>query len=266
MGHRLLPFSVLSTVYSRLLTQSKHGPSLLSKIREEEALATQQPFHARTVQTLATSVQREIERRIMTGELTAGERLSEVALAQSLGVSRGPVREAMRSLAAAGLVELNANRSVVVRRLGIDDALDLYDLRGVIFGLACEHAAERANKGDLERLATILDDCEQAAEAGDNEAYYRLNLAFHEALLETSRSQRLQAIYAGAVKETHLFRRRGLAIAHNMTASCVEHRAILDALSARDRSAAFAVGRAHVAGGRERFRQSLGERMETAPA
>ena len=74
-------------------------------------------FDARNIQTLTGAVQQEIERRILTGEIAAGARLSEVALATSLGVSRGPIREALRGLAEAGLVDSIANRGVVVRKI-----------------------------------------------------------------------------------------------------------------------------------------------------
>lgn len=223
-------------------------------------------FHASTVQTLATSVQREIERQILAGEVSAGERLSEVALARRYGVSRGPVREAMRGLEAAGLVELVANRGVVVRKLDVEEALDLYDLRSVVFGLACERAAMRTSADALNRLRALIDAGDEAATTGDREAYYSRNLEFHDAVLEIAGSDRLRATYAGIVKETHLFRRRGLAIAHNMAASVHEHRDIAEAIIARDAPKAFACGRAHVESGRDRFRESLGEISEPTPA
>lgn len=98
---------------------------------------TREPFHARKVETLAVSVQREIERQILSGELKAGQRLSESALAESLGLSRGPVREAMRGLKEVGLVDLIPNKGVVIREISVEEAAELYDLRASLFGFVC---------------------------------------------------------------------------------------------------------------------------------
>ena len=114
-------------------------------------------FDVRNVQTLGSAVRREIERRILTGEIQAGARLSEVALAEELGVSRGPVREAMRGLIEAGLVDSIANRGVVVRKIGVEEALDLYELRGVLLGFACETLARRRTGDQIARLEKALE-------------------------------------------------------------------------------------------------------------
>jgi DNA-binding GntR family transcriptional regulator len=214
-------------------------------------------FDARNIQTLTGAVQQEIERRILTGEIGAGERLSEVALAASLGVSRGPVREAMRGLMQAGLVDGIANRGVVVRRIGLEEALDLYDLRAVIFGFACETLARRRTQAQLAALEEALREMGAALEAGDKERYYQLNIAFHAHILALSGNRRARATYESVVKEMHLFRRRGLSRVGNIAASLAEHRTIVAAIGAGDAEAAFGAGRTHVRHGRERFVASL---------
>src|SRR5262245_432277 len=79
--------------------------------------------------SLATVIQEKIERMILEGELVAGQHLNELALAQSLGVSRSPVREACRKLEQAGLVEIINNRGMFVRRVDLQQALDIYAIR-----------------------------------------------------------------------------------------------------------------------------------------
>ena len=93
--------------------------------------------------SLATLVQQEIERLILDGDLKAGERLNENALAARLGVSRGPIREATRGLEKAGLVKLVVNRGAFVREIGLAEASEIYDLRALMFGLACQRVAAR---------------------------------------------------------------------------------------------------------------------------
>lgn len=218
-------------------------------------------FDARNIQTLTSAVQREVERRILTGEIEAGARLSEAALAEELGVSRGPVREAMRGLVQAGLVDSIANRGIVVRKIGLDEALDLYALRGAIFGLACEALARRRTPEQLLALEADLDAMEQAVLTGEKDLYYRLNIGFHARILEFSGNRRARSTYEGVVKEMHLFRRRALSRIDSIESSLGEHRAILTAIRAQNADAAFAAGRRHCRRGCERFRASLDQEL-----
>jgi DNA-binding GntR family transcriptional regulator len=221
------------------------------------AVVAAERFDARNIQTLTSAVRREVERRILTGEIEAGARMSEAALADDLGVSRGPVREAMRGLIEAGLVQSIANRGVVVRKIGLDEAIDLYDLRGAIFGFACETLAHRHTTPQRAALEGALERMAQAIAAGDKELYYQLNLAFHAEILEFCGNRRARSTYEAVVKEMHLFRRRGLSRVGNLEASLAEHRTILDAIGAGDGEAAFRAGREHVRHGRDRFVASL---------
>ena len=221
------------------------------------SLADQKPFHASNVQTLTVLVQREIERRILTGELPAGERLSESALAADMGVSRGPVREAMRGLQQAGLVDIVANKGVVVRKIGYDEAVDLYDLRGSLFGFICETLARRRTDEQCKILKDKLDGMSAAIHADDKEAYFRTNLEFHAAIVEFCGNSRARAVYEGIAKEMHLFRRRGLSRIENMEASMLEHEAIAAAIIAGRPEAARKAGVSHLRKGRDRFLATL---------
>lgn len=214
-------------------------------------------FHARQLPTRANAVQQEIERQIVAGELAAGAKLSEAVVAESLGVSRGPVREAIRSLAETGLVDLAANKGAVVRSMEPAEAMGLYDLRGVVFALACEQVAvaeEASVMAELDRCHAAM---VEAAKAGDSAAYYDLNIAFHDAIMSAYDSPQARSIYAALVKQLHLCRRRGLAIPENKQASLCEHVAIIEAIRAGDPGSAFNAGRRHVANGRERFAKTL---------
>lgn len=226
-------------------------------------LEDQQPFHASTVQSLTVLVQREIERQILKGQLQAGERLSESALAQAMGVSRGPVREAMRGLQQAGLVDIVANKGVVVRKIGYEEAVDLYDLRGTLFGFMCETLARRRTEAQCADLRRRLDDMADAIRVDDKDWYYRLNIEFHAAVVEYCGNRRARAVYESIVKEMHLFRRRGLSLVANMEASMHEHAAIVDAIVAGTPEAARLAGTRHLRNGRDRFLASLDREPET---
>ncbi|MEM9781135.1 MAG: GntR family transcriptional regulator [Pseudomonadota bacterium] len=208
-------------------------------------------------ETLAETVCHEIQDLIVSGEIAAGDKLNELSLAGRLDVSRGTVREAVRSLAQSGLIELVSNRGAFVRRISDDEVRDLYDLRGAIFALACARVArQQAAAPDPDLVASLNDNLAamRTAHAEDDKAaYYRLNIAFHALLMRAAGNSRARAIYDGLVKEMHLFRRRGLSFATNIARSIDEHTAIVDAVSAGDEEAARAAGQRHIECGQARF-------------
>jgi DNA-binding GntR family transcriptional regulator len=203
--------------------------------------------------SLTTLVQDEIERLILSGEIKAGERLNENALATRLGVSRGPVREAARGLEKAGLVRVIVNRGAFVRQISTDEAAELYDLRAALFGMACGRVALARRREHHDVLSDLVARMERAQRGRDAAAYYPLNLEFHQALLRFSGSARLEAMYGGLVKEAHLFRRHALSRAPNMRESNTEHRALLVAIVAGRAAEARRLGEQHVISGKRRF-------------
>ena len=211
------------------------------------------PFHATQIPSLTTAVQGEIERRILTGEIEAGERLSESALAEDFGVSRGPVREATRGLMQAGLVDIIANKGVVVRKIGMDEAKDLYDLRTTIFGYVCELLADRYNPEFCVALRDDMERMEEAVIDGDRETYYQHNVSFHSSIVEFAGNARARMVYESIAKEMHLYRRRGLSIVENMEQSLDEHRKIFEAIEEGDGDRARLAGVTHVRNGKARF-------------
>jgi len=204
--------------------------------------------------SLSSLVAQEIERMILSGALPAGERLNEQHLAARLGVSRGPVREAVRGLEKAGLVVAVRNQGSFVRQVSGEEALELYDLRAVLTGLACARLAEGATPGQLAALRDLVARMDAARKAGDAPAYYAANLDFHAALLAHGAGPRARRLYEELGNELHLFRRRALVEPENMRESNAEHAEILRAIAARDAAAARAAGEAHIAGGKRRFR------------
>ncbi|MEM1430409.1 MAG: GntR family transcriptional regulator [Pseudomonadota bacterium] len=207
--------------------------------------------------TLAGEVRGEIERMIVEGDLVAGDKLNELALSTAMGVSRGTVREAIRSLADSGLIDLIANRGAFVHETTLSEVRNLYDLRGAIFAMACAAAARRVAEGAEPELAHALQanlqQMRSAHETDDKQTYYQLNIDFHDMLLNAAGNPRAKTFYDKLVKEMHLFRRRGLSIATNIARSIDEHREITEAVSSGAAEAARAAAEKHITSGFARY-------------
>jgi DNA-binding GntR family transcriptional regulator len=213
------------------------------------------PSHLDIVRTrsLSSLVAQEIERMILAGTLAAGERLNEQALATRLGVSRGPVREAVRGLERTGLLVGVRNQGSFVRHVSAAEALEIYDLRAAITGLACARLAEARDTAQISALRAIVKRMDVARRAAEPAVYYAANLDFHAALLDFGGGPRAQRLYEELGNELHLYRRRALVQPENMRASNAEHADILRAIARGDVPAARAAGEAHIAGGKSRF-------------
>jgi len=185
--------------------------------------------------SLATLAQRELERRILNGELGSGTKLNEAEVAAQLGISRGPVREAFRALEESGLVTVEKNRGVFVRQVSVEEADDIYDVRASLDETIGRRVAERATPAQLEALRASIAAMERAVATGDTRDYYAANIGFHDSLAQFAANAKLLEIYRKLVNELSLYRRktieRGGAI---LPTSVREHRKIVDAIAARD--------------------------------
>lgn len=219
-------------------------------------------IEARRSQTLVSICHTELERLILDGELELGERINELALALRLGVSRGPVREACRSLVQAGLLESRANRGFFVRKLGQKEVVDLYDVRAGLMRLAGALIAQRASAHHIAQLQAMVAAMDAACAQSNVEAFQRLNAEFHGALVEMSGNGRLLDIYQGLAKELRLYRRRGLMTARAMRASSREHRAIVEAIASHEAERAAAAMESHILQGKARFLAAAGHELE----
>ncbi len=203
--------------------------------------------------SLSGVVRHEIERLILSGELPTGSRVNENAIALRLGVSRGPVREACRALVELGLLDLIPNRGVFVRSLDRHDVEEVYDLRAGLTGLAGSLLASKVTDAEVDRLRTLVEEMEKAAEAGDFRSFYPVNLEFHDVILQLTGNSRLIKSYRALVKEFQLFRTHGLVQSDALRESNQEHQAILAALEQRDAPAAYEASFRHVQHGKQRM-------------
>lgn len=209
-------------------------------------------------QSLTTLVQRELELRIMSGELAPGAKLNEIEVAGQLNVSRGPVREAFRALEQAGLLRTEKNRGVYVRAISVEEADEIYELRAVLDEFIGRQLAARITPEGLRELRALVEALDAASQARDVDEYTRLNLSFHDRMVELAGNRKLLETYRRLVKELTLFRREALSRSHAaMPDSTREHRAIVSAIAARDGELAARLMREHVERGRARMHAAV---------
>ena len=206
--------------------------------------------------SLTSAVQQALERMITLGELAPGDKLNEAALAERLGVSRGPVREAFRMLEEAGLLTLKKNRGVYVRQVPLDEALEIYELRAMMEAEVGALLASRASTEQIAALQTLLESMEAAVAASDAPLYFQLNVEFHETLVSFAGNKKMSLLYRRLTRELDLFRRRNLSQQALLSSSIEEHRDVLAAIEARDPQRAAQTLRRHVLQSRERTAQS----------
>ena len=144
--------------------------------------------------TLWQRVHRVLSQEILSNRLPPGTELQEVALARSLGVSRGPVREAIGRLASEGLVTVRPRRGAVVASLTRDEFLEAYQVREALEAMAIRLAVARmtdAAIGELERFTAEMQAC---ADRGDVDRFFQANAAFHAAMVDASGNQKLREV------------------------------------------------------------------------
>lgn len=214
--------------------------------------------------TLPQLVQSEIERLILSGEVQAGARLNEVEIARRLNVSRGPVREALRTLEEAGLVRFEKNRGAAVRVISPGEAMHIYEVRACLEELACRRLATRITPEQLAVLDDLVGKMNAPAKAKDAAAFHALNMRFHELLVEFADNGELASVYRRLVGSLSLFRQYTLAQEGSLAESNAEHRALVAHLSSRDGAAASKVMNHHIESSSKRTQQAFHLQEEQA--
>ena len=186
-----------------------------------------------------------IRARIMDGSFPPGAALREEALAAEIGVSRTPVRDALRRLLADGLVESARNRGTFVAEITTDDLLEVYQLRAMLEGFAARRAASRITPGELAALRGLADRMEAIEGAPEQVVarFHALNAEFHATLVRAARSRRVEGMLGWAFQvPLVLLKQYRMQEWINLQRSNQQHREIIEALSTRNAEwAGFAV-------------------------
>lgn len=188
----------------------------------------------------------QVRSMITSGELAAGSWLRETTLAERIGVSRTPVREALNRLAAEGLVEISRNKGAQVMSFTPEDVADLYDVRAGFEPHAVLLAVPNLTDEDIEQLATLASRMEAAVESGQLDELSTLNSAFHGIFIERCGNRHfataLQSLTRPAIV-AHTFRKYSSEALHR---SMLHHAELVAAVRAKDGEWAEAVMRAHI--------------------
>lgn len=209
-----------------------------------------------------------IRSAIVEGEFAPGERLPEEDLAERAGVSRTPVREALRRLASEGVVEFVANRGAQVASFSAQDLQELFDLRAVLEGFAARLAARNATTEDLAELGRLADAMEALALAPDPAGLDRiaeLNNEFHARIVEVAGNRLLAQQVAGLIQVPLVHRTFHNYDDAGLRRSMAHHRELLTALHHGDVNWAGTVMRSHIYAGRTTLQQSLGRDYDDQP-
>jgi DNA-binding GntR family transcriptional regulator len=209
------------------------------------AARTAMPIQRQTIASMTIEALRE---RILRGDYPEGEPLRQDALADELGVSRIPVREALRQLEAEGLVTFNPHRGAVVSTLSLDEIVELFELRAEIECDLLARAIPRMTKDEVDRAFEVLDDFDDALCSGEATRWGPLNWHFHAALYAPASRNFTMSVLQKLHQHSDRYFRMQVLLAHGGARASEEHRAIAEAVRARDVATAITLMREHILG------------------
>lgn len=197
-------------------------------------------------QTLRERVHDHLKQEILSNRYPPGSELLEVPLSKELGVSRGPIREALHGLEADGLVQITPRHGAVVISLTKRDFQEAYQVREALEALGVRLAVPRLTEAELASLDERIERMAEHAAEGDVDAFFEVNAAFHAALVEASGNRKLVEIYRRLMAQMGPYRRPSARLRGNVEQSIAEHREIAAAARARDADRAVAMLAKHI--------------------
>ncbi len=194
-----------------------------------------------------------LRQRIFKRELEPGSWIDELKIAEAYGISRTPLREALKVLAAEGLVTMKVRRGAYVTEVSEQDLSDVYHLLSLLESDAAGVVAAQASNAQIEELQAVHKQLEAAAKPGkvDRERFFEINELFHMRLLAIANNRWRDQMVADLRKVMKLNRHNSLLKSGRVEESLAEHRAIMAALAQRDATATVQCMRAHFANGLE---------------
>jgi DNA-binding GntR family transcriptional regulator len=217
---------------------------------------------------LYEQVAERLRNRIFAHEIPQGGWIDEQALAAEYGISRTPLREALKVLAAEGLVVLKPRRGCYVTELSENDIDEVFPVMALLEGRVAAEAARRATSADFSRLAAIHEELEKHVAANNADRFFEANQRFHDALQEIAGNRYLAQLINDARKVIKLTRRDSLRLEGRLKQSLQEHRGILEALRLKDSALAGQRMHDHLLSGRAALARlaTIGLTGPSAPA
>ena len=194
---------------------------------------------------------------ILDGDYEPGERLQEKELSERFGVSRTPLREALKILSSEGWITHAPNRGATITRLSDDELAETYPLMGALEGLAGELACHNATDAEIEKIAALHAKMVEAHKAGALSDYYEINQRIHAAIFSAARNDLLAKTYAQLTGRARRARFRGAMSDQRWAQAVREHEQILAALQARSARALGDALRRHIDTKFETVREGL---------
>lgn len=227
-------------------------------MREQRVL----PIRLDTYKPLRELVFESLREAIIQGRLKPGERLMELTLAEELGVSRTPVREAIRKLELEGFVVMVPRKGAYVAGITEKDINDVFEVRAALEALAAGLAAERITEEELDELERSLVQLAEASQSGDINAVVEHDTRFHDLIYRASRNQRLMQIVSNLQDQIQRFRLATLSRPGRTRRAVEEHKKIVEAIAERNVELAQQLAREHIENAEANLLNGMGERNE----
>ena len=183
---------------------------------------------------------------ILKGDLKPGERLMEVQLAKQMGVSRTPIREAIRKLELEGMAVTMPRRGAVVAKMTEKDMEDVLQVRRALEELAASIACDQISMSQIKDLKAAMNEFEKQTKAGDIKEITDADVAFHDIIYKSTGNRRLMAIMKGFGEQMYRYRVEYLKEEENYPTLIDEHREIVEGLQRRDKNAVVEIMHRHV--------------------
>lgn len=198
-----------------------------------------------------------LARMIYESRLQPGQWIDEMKLCDELGISRTPLREALKVLASDGLVELVPRKGSYVKSISPEELDELFPIMALLEGYCTQLVAQRASPAELRRLRHLHDCLEESAANGDLATYYEENIVFHDELKAVSGNEWLQRVTLDLSRVIRLARQQQLKLQGRLKDSLQEHRNIMVALEERDADAANRAMQIHLLNQYEALKAAL---------
>lgn len=202
---------------------------------------------------LSLQARKQIEEFILDGILRTEDKITERDMAMRLGMSRAPVREAIRELINAGLLEQISARQIVVRQLLFTEIEEIFEIRAMLEGKAAALAAANRQSGQLKQLQGLFEQMTLVAHRLDYPTYFDLNIQFHKLIHQIANAPRLLSLIDQIMRESLLLRSRSLVNENQIQNSINEHSQILMSLETGDSELAGLLMTRHVQNGFNRL-------------
>jgi DNA-binding GntR family transcriptional regulator len=196
--------------------------------------------------TLHQEIVSRIRKMIQKGTLIRGQKVNEKDLCESMGVSRTPVREALRQLTSEGLIQLIPHKGAFVSQPCIEEISDLFEVMSVLEGTCARLAATHMKEKDLQKIEALHKELEAHYQSRDHEAYLKTNHVFHVFIQELTGNKVLNDLINGLRQKILLYRQRQLYQPERFDQSIQEHRNLLGAFRTRDPESAESLMKHHL--------------------